>query len=144
LLISGVWLGSLLTSRLISRVPIERLLVRANLASALAAFLLLSIVLFGHLSAASIMGCMFVFAMGSGMASPTALALAISVSPEVAGSASGLYGFAQMVVGALATAIAGLGHDPALAVALVLAATGALAQLSFWIALRGLRGLERG
>ena len=100
-LISGVWLGSLLTSRLISKVPTERLLVSANLASVLAAFLFLGLVLLGYLSVASMMGCMFVFAMGSGMASPTALALAMSVSPEVAGSASGLYGFTQMVVGAL-------------------------------------------
>ncbi|MFI4996448.1 MAG: multidrug effflux MFS transporter [Hyphomicrobiales bacterium] len=134
--ISGVWLGSLLTSRLIFKVATEKLLVRANLASAVAAFLFLGLVLSGYLSVASCMGCMFVFALGSGMASPTALTLAISVSPEVAGSASGLYGFAQMVVGALCTGLAGLGGNPALAVALVLAATGAVAQLSFWIALR--------
>jgi DHA1 family bicyclomycin/chloramphenicol resistance-like MFS transporter len=141
-LISGVWLGSLLTSRLISRVATEQLLMSANVASVLAAFAFLGLVLFGHLSAASAIGCMFVFAMGSGMASPTALTLAISVSPEVAGSASGLYGFTQMVVGALSTALAGLGHDPALAVALVLAAAGTLGQLSFWIALRGRRAME--
>jgi DHA1 family bicyclomycin/chloramphenicol resistance-like MFS transporter len=64
------------------------------------------------------------------------LALAISVNPNVAGSAAGLYGFTQMVVGAISTAVAGLGHDPALAVALVLAAAGLLGQASFWIALR--------
>ncbi len=138
-LISGVWLGSLLTSRLISKVAIERLLVRANMASVLAAFLFLALVLSGHLSVVSAMGCMFVFAVGTGMASPTALTLAISVSPEIAGSASGLYGFAQMVVGAICTALGGLGGNPALAVALVLAATGVLAQLSFWVALRARR-----
>ena len=106
ILISGVWLGSLLTSRLIYKVAIERLAVGANLASALSAVSFLVLVLTGHLSAATAIGCMFVFALGSGMASPTALTLAISVNPEVAGSASGLYGFVQMVVGAICTALA--------------------------------------
>jgi DHA1 family bicyclomycin/chloramphenicol resistance-like MFS transporter len=135
-LISGVWLGSLITSRLISRVATEQLLMFANVASVLSAFVFLGLVFFGHLSVVSIMTCMFAFAVGSGIASPTALTLAISVRPEVAGSASGLYGFTQMIVGMLATALAGLGRDPALAVALVLAGAGALGQMSFWIALR--------
>jgi len=69
------------------------------------------------------------------IASPSALTLAISVNPNVIGSASGLYGFAQMGVGALCTALAALG-DPALTVALVLTAAGVIAQSCFWIASR--------
>jgi DHA1 family bicyclomycin/chloramphenicol resistance-like MFS transporter len=46
-------------------------------------------------------------------------------------------GSTQMAVGALCTALAGMGHqNPALAAALVLAVAGIVAQLSFGIALR--------
>jgi DHA1 family bicyclomycin/chloramphenicol resistance-like MFS transporter len=59
----------------------------------------------------------------------------------VIGSASGLYGFAQMAVGALCTALAGLGHDAALSAALVLAGASVIGQIAFAIALRERRGL---
>ncbi|XAH24482.1 multidrug effflux MFS transporter [Xylophilus sp. GW821-FHT01B05] len=137
LLVSGVWLGSMLTSRLIGRVSVERLLVRSNAMGVLAAFVLLGAVLSGQLSLALTVGSMFIFTVGVGMAAPAALAQAISVNPQAIGSASGLYGFTQMAVGALCTALAGLGHGSALAAAVVLAGAGVVAQLSFWMALRG-------
>ena len=90
---------------------------------------------------------MFFFTLGAGIASPMALTEAVSVNPRVVGSASGLYGFMQMAVGALCTALAGIGGNPALSTALVLAGAGITAQVSFWIALgvrsrrpRGQRG----
>jgi DHA1 family bicyclomycin/chloramphenicol resistance-like MFS transporter len=82
---------------------------------------------------------MFVFTLGVGTAAPAALAEALSVNPRVAGSASGLYGAMQMAVGALCTALAGVGSDPALAAALVLAGSGIIAQAAFWIAGRARR-----
>jgi len=54
----------------------------------------------------------------------------------VIGSASGLYGFSQMGVGAICTALVGLGSDPALTAAIILATAGVIGQVSFWIALR--------
>ena len=63
---------------------------------------------------------MFVFGMGAGVASPAALTQAISVNPQVIGSASGLYGFSQMGVGALCTALVGIGSNPALTAAIIL------------------------
>lgn len=136
IVIGGVWLGSFLTSRLIARVSLERLLVGANAVSVLAAFALLAAVGAGRLSVPVLIGTMFLFTMGAGMASPAALTKAIGVNPRVIGSASGLYGFAQMAVGALCTALVGLGSDPALAAALVLSAAGVAAQCAFWLALR--------
>jgi DHA1 family bicyclomycin/chloramphenicol resistance-like MFS transporter len=135
-LISGIWLGSALVSRLIGKVSLDRLLVRSNLLSVLAAFLFLAVVLAGSLGVVAVVGTTFLFAIGVGMAAPTALTKAIGVDARLIGSASGLYGFVQMTVGALCTALAGVGADPALSVALVLAVSGILAQLSFWIALR--------
>ena len=135
ILVSGVWLGSVLASRLITKVRIGPLLVRANMMSVLAAFVFLGAVLSGHLSVTLTIGCMFVFTLGVGIAAPAALTQAISVNPHVIGSASGLYGFTQMAVGGLCTSLAGVGSDPALATAIVLAAAGVVAQVFFWIAL---------
>lgn len=136
ILVSGVWLGSVLTSRLIVRVPIGRLLIGANALSVLAAFVFLGAALGGALTVPLTVGAMFLFTLGVGVAAPAALTQAVSVDPAVIGSASGLYGFAQMAVGALCTALAGVGADPALSTALVLAGSGCLAQLCFWIARR--------
>jgi DHA1 family bicyclomycin/chloramphenicol resistance-like MFS transporter len=140
-LVSGVWLGSALASRLVARVAMGRLLIRANMLSVVAAWVLLGAALSSHLTLALTLGCMFVFTVGVGIAAPPALTQAISVNPHVTGSASGLYGFTQMAVGALCTTLAGLGHDPALAAATVLAVAGVLGQVSFWIALRWQRRL---
>lgn len=41
-----------------------------------------------------------------------------------------------MGVGAICTALVGLGSDPALSAAIILAAAGVIGQASFWIALR--------
>ncbi|WP_443089167.1 multidrug effflux MFS transporter [Xylophilus sp.] len=136
-MVSGIWLGSVAASRLIPHMDIGRLMVRGNALSVAGAFVLLAAALSGHLSVAATVGAMFVFTLGAGMAAPGALARAVSVNPKVIGSASGLYGFIQMAVGALCTTVAGLGHaNAALSAALVLAAAGVVAQLAFWTAAR--------
>lgn len=136
MLVSGVWLGSVLAGWLVGRLPLDRLLVGANLLSLLGALVLLGVVLTDHLSAPLVIGPMFLFTVGAGIASPLALTRAVSVDPQIIGSASGLYGFTQMAVGALCTALAGLGHSPALSAAIVLVGAGAVAQFAFWNALR--------
>jgi DHA1 family bicyclomycin/chloramphenicol resistance-like MFS transporter len=142
ILIAGVWLGSALASRLISRIPMRRLLIGANLISVMGAFAFLAAVLLGRFDVALTVGPLFFFTLGAGIASPMALTEAISVNPHVIGSASGLYGFTQMAVGALCTALAGLGASPALATALVLCGAGIVAQICFWTAI-GRRDLSR-
>jgi DHA1 family bicyclomycin/chloramphenicol resistance-like MFS transporter len=135
-LVSGVWLGTVLTSRLITRMPLGRLLIAANAMGILAAVVLLGGVVLGHLSVILVLATMFVFTAGVGMAAPAALTQAISVNPRVIGSASGLYGFTQMAVGAFCTALAGFGHDAALSASAVLAGAAIVGQAAFWIALR--------
>ena len=136
ILVAGLWLGSVAATRLIPRLPIDRLAVWANVVSVAAALVFLGAVLSNHLTVLLAIGPMFVFGMGAGVASPAALTQAISVNPQVIGSASGLYGFSQMGVGAICTALVGLGSNPALSAAIILAAAGVIGQVSFWIALR--------
>jgi DHA1 family bicyclomycin/chloramphenicol resistance-like MFS transporter len=136
ILVAGIWIGSMLATRLIPRLPIDKLAVGANAVSVLAALIFLGAVLSGELTVFLAIGPMFVFGIGAGIASPAALSQAIGVNPHVIGSASGLYGFSQMGVGAICTALVGLGQNPALSAAIILAAAGAIGQISFWIALR--------
>jgi DHA1 family bicyclomycin/chloramphenicol resistance-like MFS transporter len=134
--ILGLWLGSLTASRLLGRVPMRRLMVGGNLVSGLGAAAFLAAALGGVLNVPLTVLPMAVFTFGAGLASPAALTEALSVNPLVAGSASGLYGFAQMGIGAVCTALAGLGGDPALAASVVLVGAAVVAQAAFWVALR--------
>lgn len=136
-LVSGVWIGSILARHLLGkgRFATHRLILWANFMSFLGALAFLAGALFA-LSVPLVVASTFVFAAGAGVASPLALTTAVSLNPKVIGSASGLYGFSQMAVGGICTALVGLGHDPALATALVLSGAGLTAQLSLRAALR--------
>jgi DHA1 family bicyclomycin/chloramphenicol resistance-like MFS transporter len=136
LLAVGVSAGSALASRLIGRLSIERMMIGANALSVFAALAFLGVVLLGGLTVTSAIGLMCLFTFGAGMSSPAALTKAVSVNPRTIGSASGLYGFTQMAIGALCTSLSGLGPHPALAAASILAAAGLISQVAFWIALR--------
>jgi DHA1 family bicyclomycin/chloramphenicol resistance-like MFS transporter len=135
LLIFGMSLGNLLTSRLIRTVPLQRLLLGGNALSAVSAALLLLAVVMDRMTLTGTMALMMVFTLGAGMSSPAAITKAVSVNPKLVGSAAGLYGFTQMVVGAVCTALAAAGSNPALAVASVLTVAAVLGQVSFWAAL---------
>ena len=124
LLVSGLWLGSLLASQLIARFSLTRFVVVANAVSVVAAASLLGLLLADRATLAGIIVTMFAFSVGVGAAAPAALVKAISVNPRVTGTASGLYGSIQMAVGAVLVALAGLGANPALASALVLLGAG--------------------
>jgi DHA1 family bicyclomycin/chloramphenicol resistance-like MFS transporter len=139
-IIGGIWIGSMLASRLISRIPMVPLLISTNLISVIAVAVFFAAALSGHLSVWLVVTAVFVFSVGVGTASPMALTQAISVNPHVIGSASGLYGCTQMAVGALCTALASIGPDPALAAASVLVGAGVISQVSFWFASRSVKG----
>jgi DHA1 family bicyclomycin/chloramphenicol resistance-like MFS transporter len=134
LLVSGLWLGSLIASRLIARFSLTKFVVVANALSVAAAASFLALLILDRATLAGTIATMFVFGVGVGAAAPAALVKAISVNPRVTGAASGLYGSVQMAVGAALVALAGLGANPALASAVVLVGAGVVAQASFWVA----------
>jgi DHA1 family bicyclomycin/chloramphenicol resistance-like MFS transporter len=134
LLVSGIWLGSLLASQLIARFSLTRFVVVANAVSVVAAASFLGFVIADRATLLAIVGTMFVFSVGVGAAAPAALVKAISVNPRVTGTASGLYGSVQMAVAGTLVMLAGWGSNPAFASASVLLAAGIVAQASFWIA----------
>jgi DHA1 family bicyclomycin/chloramphenicol resistance-like MFS transporter len=134
--IVGVWFGSFTASRLVKNVAVGRLMVFGNLLSCVGAAVFLSAVVFGFLSVPLTLLPILLLMYGAGIASPMALAEVLSVNPSVAGSASGLYGFAQMSIGAVCATLVTIGGNPALAAGLVLLVAGLLAQWFFWTAQR--------
>ena len=132
--VSGLWFGSMLATRLVRSHAVHTLVVWANALSLAMASCFLLLAASGNLPLVLVAMVMFLFTVGVGLAAPTALAQAINVNPAVTGAASGIYGFSQMTVGAVCSALVGVGADQALAAGLVLAGAGVISQLSFWIA----------
>ncbi|WP_223162123.1 multidrug effflux MFS transporter [Salinicola halophyticus] len=135
-LILSISLGNLVTNRTIHRIGLVRLMLSASLLSLAGGISMLVIVLSGWTSVVTLEASVLLFTFGVGMTGPTALTLAVGINPKVVGSAAGLYGFAQMGIGALCTALAGLGDNPALATAIVLATAAVIGQIALRTALR--------
>lgn len=132
--IAGASVGSMLTRRLAGLWKLETFLfIGAGLGLAMAVTLL-SVETLGWLSVALLVAITFTLTMGSGMASPAALARALSVPPELTGSAAGLYGFNQMAMGAVGTKLVGYGSNPAIACAVVQILLLVVTLLAFRIA----------
>lgn len=135
----GYWTGSLAASRLAGRIRVSTLLRGANILSTMAALVLLVISLTGHMNVVTVVVTMFAYTLGAGTISPAAMAQSLSVNPKVAGSASGLYGFFQMAIGAAATALAGFSDNHAFAAATVVLGACIITQIAFMIANRSAR-----
>ncbi|UFN49666.1 multidrug effflux MFS transporter [Roseomonas sp. OT10] len=136
LLVGGTSFGNLLAARLVRPMGSGRLLLAGSLLGLSGALMLLGAALSGHLLVPLVVGPMLLFTIGVGIASPVALTRAVSVNPRLIGSASGLYGFSQMAVGAVCTSLAGLGTNPALSSAVVLTGASLLGLVCFLTALR--------
>lgn len=132
ILMSGFAVGSLICRRLAaSNISATTILLTANMLGLTSALALTAQLTFDHATALSILLTMFVYTVGGGMAAPTAIAKALSINPSVAGTASGLYGFSQMLIGTLSTASVALGNDPGLAAAVALVVSAVIAQFCF-------------
>jgi MFS transporter, DHA1 family, multidrug resistance protein len=139
LLMVGMSVGNVITRNLIRRVSLDRLLIGANLLSTVSAVALLVVTLFGAITIVNVIGLMFLFSVGAGATSPAALSKALDVDSRLVGSAAGLYGSMQMIVGALCTFAVGIGQDQALASATVLTIAMVAGQAGLWMALAASR-----
>ena len=73
LLVSGIWIGSLIASRTIKLFSLRNFLVAANGLSVIAAAALLAFVLTDSMTPPRVIATMFVFSIGVGTAAPAAL-----------------------------------------------------------------------
>lgn len=136
IVMAGMVIGNMLARHLLRRFNLSRVLLGANVLSMLSAICMLAGALFFPLTILSFIGPAFVFSIAAGLTSPGAATEAISVNPEMAGAASGLYGCGQMVIGAVCTFLAGIGSNHAVSAAVVLVAASLIGQMALRSALR--------
>lgn len=133
--IVGAGLGTMVTRKLAGRWPGERFLyIGSGLGLALASVFWV-VQSLGWLTAPVLLAITVVMTFGAGMASPVALARALSAAPNLAGTAAGLYGFGQMAMGAIGTMLVAYGHVPAVACAITQMCITGLALSSYSFAL---------
>ncbi|MBE9606446.1 multidrug effflux MFS transporter [Acetobacteraceae bacterium H6797] len=138
ILISAVFgIGSFIASRYSSRWGIDRML-RLGLGLTILGSVIAAVVqFFVPPTLFAFFMPMSVVALGNGIAQPNTIAAAVSVRPQMAGTASGLLGAGQMLLGALMTLVVGLVEaGSGMGTALVMAACGIAAQGARQIALR--------
>lgn len=106
--VAGFLVGSLLARRFAQRVALDRLLLIGLVISAGGGGAMVALALTGWLSAFAIIPPMMVFTTGMGLVLANGIAGAMSPFPAIAGAASAVLGFVQMVVSAVAAAAVGL------------------------------------
>lgn len=136
IVVTGLWLGSLAATRFAVGRSTSQMLKIGHRISFVAACALLPLTLLRLTSPVAVTLLMFVFTLGVGLAGPAAVTQVTGVNTQVSGSASGLYGFTQMAVGAVASALASSGPNPAIASAVILVGAGLAAELMFKMARR--------
>src|SRR5208282_3718175 len=133
---AGYMVGNAGVARLSVAVGSARLMI-VGLTLSLASGLMLAVWCLVELTPWALFVPMAISSVGNGLSQPPALAAGLSVNPRIAGAASGLLGFLQMMVAALGTLLIGrLPHDSALAMVIVVVACLALALVFGLLALR--------
>ncbi len=133
---AGIVAASQLSSTLAARLGPARLLWCGVFCSATGAFGLMTSVTL-HLGLVGVLPSLFVVVAAVGIVAPSATALAMADYPQIAGSASGLLGVMQFLIGAACAPLVGaFGTRTALPMAVVIATLAALALLTrFGVAL---------
>jgi DHA1 family bicyclomycin/chloramphenicol resistance-like MFS transporter len=108
-----------------------------GLALSLASGILLALWCLADLTPWALFVPMAISSIGNGMSQPSGVAAALSVYPRIAGAASGLMGFAQVMIAALGTLLLGLlPRGSVLAMVAVVGASLALALICGLLTLR--------
>lgn len=104
---SGFVLGNLLSSRISSRLGIDRAINIGNGFSTLFMVIMFGIVLAGYQNGAVFFIPVHLMGWANGLIIPNGFAGAVAGDPKIAGAASGLSGFLQMAAGAASTLLVG-------------------------------------
>jgi DHA1 family bicyclomycin/chloramphenicol resistance-like MFS transporter len=128
---------NLVVGRIAMRVGIDRLLMAGTTLCVLGGGIMATLALARVESVAAFMAPMFVFFLGAGLNMPAAMAGAVGPFARMAGTASALLGFLQMVVGGLAGFTVGRLHDgTTIPTSVSIATTGILTAVSFYVLVR--------
>ena len=137
LLMLGLAAGGFTANRLAGRMRMDLVLRLANLIAIAAAAWFLAAWFTGTFNLVSVVGSVGLFMVGAGIASPFALTSAVSVNPQTIGAASGLYGFVQMIYGAICTVLVEtIAPGSVITVGAVMLGSALLGQAAVSVALR--------
>ncbi|TCS38252.1 DHA1 family bicyclomycin/chloramphenicol resistance-like MFS transporter [Reinekea marinisedimentorum] len=103
----GMFIGSIISAKLSGRYSSEIAAKNGVIFLFIGGLLMATLPLIGIVSITSIVGSMFIYAVGNGIVMPSAMSLAIMPFPKKTGAAAALIGFAQGALGALCGYIAG-------------------------------------
>lgn len=128
---AGFMMGTFLTGRFGERIGMDRMMRLGSALAVVFGAVMLGFVLAGIWSPWTIFLPGAAMAMANGLAMPNAQAGAVSISPQFAGTASGLLAFLQMLIGAGFAQLAGVVQDDTpLPMAVVMLTASVLAFLS--------------
>lgn len=135
--VAGFLAGSLLAGRLTGRLALSHMVLLGLVIAVGGAVAMAALAAVAAPSVIAVVAPMAVFTAGLGIVLPAGMAAAMAPFPRIAGSASALLGFVQMLVAALASvAVGALPHRSALPMAAVIALCAILALLGFLVFLR--------
>ncbi len=117
---AGMLASTQINHRLLSRYSPRQLLFADLLVSAGAAAVAVAASFTQPLNVLALAVPLFVLVSGMASLLPNAIALALSLHPEIAGSAAAVFGATGIVLGALATPLVGIGGTSALSMTLVI------------------------
>ncbi|WP_227010563.1 multidrug effflux MFS transporter [Pelagibius marinus] len=127
--------GNFLSGRLATRIGPERMVFSGSSAALAGTALLSALALGTEMTPLALFGPVMLVGLGNGLSMPSATAAAISRRPDLAGTASGLLGFTQMMIGALVTLLVGwLQGDTVYPMVTVMAASAVIAFLGYLLA----------
>jgi MFS transporter, DHA1 family, multidrug resistance protein len=140
----GIWIGSIAASHLIRRIAADRMLALGAGFVTCSSFALLALTLTDRLTMPELIAVMSLFLIGVALSGPPAAALAMEVNPLATGSGSGLYGSAQMGIGALCSLSTSLAADPARGATLTVSIAAAIGLCGILMARLDSRQSEAG
>jgi DHA1 family bicyclomycin/chloramphenicol resistance-like MFS transporter len=144
LMVSGGYIaGSFVAARCSVRLGVDWMIIGGTVIALAGCATLVACAQAGALGMLTLFLVMGLIAIGNGISQPNATAAAIEVDPRVAGTASGLVGFAQMAIGGVATiAVAVLADGTAVPMIAVMMGSTVLAAIAYGVAVVGRRRLS--
>lgn len=133
----GYMIGNFVSGRFAARLGGERLIFWGNGVGLLGALLILAFAMVGWLHPIALFAPAMIASFGNGLVLPNSIAAGVGINPLAAGAGSGLLGFGQMGIGAVASYLGGhFVTGTAMPLAIIMVICAVLALASGWLSRR--------